>query len=88
MWEIRDGNEQKVIETHEAGERENMTKGNGEWAGNNRESLGKHREQDGSGSGKLAEGAKVKRFVRLHDWGGCSRQFMPSADGSGELKAC
>ena len=69
MWEIKDGNKRKVIETHEAGERENTTKGNGEPAGNNRESSGKHREQDGRGSRKLAEGAKVKRFMRLRNQG-------------------
>ena len=72
-----------MIETHEAGERENTTKGNGEPVGNNRESLGKHCKQDRRGSWKSAEGAKVKRFTSFAIGGGRSRRFVLGADGDG-----
>jgi hypothetical protein len=64
---MKDGNKQKAIEAQDEGERENTTKGNGERTENSKESLGKHRERDRTGSRKLAESAKVKRFVRLRD---------------------
>jgi hypothetical protein len=63
---MKDGNKRKVIEAQDEGERENTTKGNGEQTGNSKESLGKHHKRDRRGSGKAAEGAKVKRFARLH----------------------
>jgi hypothetical protein len=61
----------QLLEAQDEGERENMTKGNGEQMGNSKESLGKHREQDRRGSGKMAEGVKVKRFTRL-----CGRERL------------
>jgi hypothetical protein len=64
---MKDGNKRKAIEAQDEGERENMTKGNGERTENSKESSGKHRERDRTGSGKSAEGAKVKRFARLRD---------------------
>ena len=66
---MKDGNKRKVIEAQGKGERENMTKGNGEQMENSKESLRKHCEQDRRGSRKTAEGTKVKRFVRLRDQG-------------------
>jgi hypothetical protein len=65
---MKDGNKWKVIKAQDKGERENTMKGNGEQTGNSKESLGKHCEQDRRGSGKTAEDAKVKRFMRLHSW--------------------
>jgi hypothetical protein len=38
------------------------------------------------GSGKMAEGVKVKRFTSFVVGRGCSRQIMMSADGNGKLE--
>jgi hypothetical protein len=62
---MKDGNMQNMVETQEEGKREKMTKGNEEQTGNSIKSSGKHHEQDGRGSEKAEEGAKVKRFTRL-----------------------